>query len=265
MLNYIILAAVSLVISSIGFRYYVHFFSVGYGFGISGLSLAMFILYFTGLSPVTIIISALLFVYGLRLGGYLLYREIKMPSYGKHVSGDIKDGSKVSVFAKICIWLSCAILYLLMTSPLLFRLEMGKALGFGGCAIAGLVLMVLGILMEVTADKQKSDAKKKNPGTFVKTGLYRFVRCPNYLGELLLWTGVFVSGIPAYHGWQWIAAISGLVLIYYVMFSGARRLELRQIKTYGSDSEFQKYSKSVPIIVPFIPLYSVVKFKFLVA
>ncbi|MBQ2080243.1 MAG: hypothetical protein II461_00575, partial [Treponema sp.] len=78
MLNYIILAAVSLVISSIGFRYYVHFFSVGYGFGISGLSLAMFILYFTGLSPVTIIISALLFVYGLRLGGYLLYREIKM-------------------------------------------------------------------------------------------------------------------------------------------------------------------------------------------
>ena len=265
MVYYIILAAVSLLISSIGFRYYVHFFSVGYGFGISGLSLTMFILFFAGLTPVTIAMCALLFVYGLRLGGFLLYRELKTPSYGKHISGDVKKGSEVSMIAKISIWLSCAILYLLMTSPLLFRLEKSAALGFDGCAIAGLILMVLGIFMEVLADKQKSDAKKKNPGTFVKTGLFRFVRCPNYLGELLLWTGVFVAGIPAFHGWQWIPAISGLVLIYYVMFSGARRLELRQIKTYGQDPEFQKYSTSVPIIIPFIPLYSVVKFKFLVA
>ena len=125
--------------------------------------------------------------------------------------------------------------------------------------------MVVGIWMEALADKQKSDAKKKNPSRFVDTGLYRFVRCPNYLGELLLWVGVFVSGIGYMTGWQWIPAILGLLLIFFVMFSGARRLELRQNVSYSNDPEYQQYVKSVPIILPFIPLYSVVKYKFLVA
>ena len=49
------------------------------------------------------------------------------------------------------------------------------------------------------------------------------------------------------------------------MFSGARRLELRQNRSYGNDPEYQQYVKSVPILLPFIPLYSVVKYKFLVA
>ena len=48
------------------------------------------------------------------------------------------------------------------------------------------------------------------------------------------------------------------------MFSGARRLELRQDRTYGNDNQYQKYSKSTPILIPFIPLYSVKKYKWLV-
>lgn len=47
--------------------------------------------------------------------------------------------------------------------------------------------------------------------------------------------------------------------------SGARRLELRQDKNYGADPEYQEYVRKVPIIIPFIPLYSVKKYKFLVA
>ena len=45
----------------------------------------------------------------------------------------------------------------------------------------------------------------------------------------------------------------------------ARRLEIRQNKNYGSDPEYQKYVKTVPILLPFIPLYSVEKHKWLVA
>ena len=47
--------------------------------------------------------------------------------------------------------------------------------------------------------------------------------------------------------------------------AAARRLELRQDKNYGADPEYQKYVRTVPIIIPFIPLYSVKKYKFLVA
>ncbi|MBO5136924.1 MAG: DUF1295 domain-containing protein [Spirochaetaceae bacterium] len=265
---YLILAAVSLLITAIGFRYYIHFFSVGYGFAIAGLALAMFVLFIPNLTLPTIIMCVLLVAYGIRLGGYLLYRERKTPAYNQRVSGDIKDGNKVPFVAKVSIWISCALLYLLMTCPLLFRLQQPAAKGeplFDVPVIIGIALMVIGILMEIIADKQKSDAKKTQPGRFVDTGLYRFVRCPNYLGELLLWTGVFVSGVNKMSTWQWIPAILGLVLIVYVMLSGARRLELRQNKSYGDDPEYQKYVQTVPIIIPFIPLYSVIKYKFLVA
>ena len=64
---------------------------------------------------------------------------------------------------------------------------------------------------------------------------------------------------------QWIVVAVGYIGIIFVMFSGARRLEIRQNKNYGSDPEYQAYVKSVPILVPFIPLYSVEKYKWLVA
>ena len=78
------------------------------------------------------------------------------------------------------------------------------------------------------------------------------------------YTGVFVSGIGAVYGWQWLPVSIGYLGIIFVMFSGARRLEIRQNKNYGNDPVYQKYVKTVPILIPFIPLYSVEKYKWLV-
>ena len=126
--------------------------------------------------------------------------------------------------------------------------------------------MVLGTGLESMADYQKTRAKKVNPRRFVDTGLYRIVRCPNYFGEILLWTGVLISGIGSLHGAaQWACAVIGYILIIYVMFSGARRLELRQDRNYGTDPEYVRYTKTVPIILPFVPIYSVKKYWFLAA
>ena len=126
--------------------------------------------------------------------------------------------------------------------------------------------MAFGIIFESIADIQKNAAKKINPKRFVDTGLYRIVRCPNYLGEMIFWTGVLISGIGAVQGaGQWAVVLTGYIGIIFVMFSGARRLEIRQDKNYGSDPEYQKYVTTVPILLPFIPLYSVKKHKWLVA
>ena len=61
-----------------------------------------------------------------------------------------------------------------------------------------------------------------------------------------------------------LLSIIGYLGIVYVMFSGARRLELRQDRTYGKDKEYQKYVTTTPILIPFIPLYSVKEHKWLV-
>ena len=49
------------------------------------------------------------------------------------------------------------------------------------------------------------------------------------------------------------------------MFSGARRLELRQTEIYGKDPEFQSYIKKTPLLIPFLPIYSVAKYTWLKA
>lgn len=261
--NFLILIIIALVVSAVGFYKYVYFISLGYGFSIAAMGIAMPIIFVKELSIGTMISSILFIIYGCRLGGYLLIRELKSASYRDTMKKEIKDGSTMKMIAKVGIWGSCSLLYALQISPLFFRLENGTETDI--FCVIGIVVMLCGILLESMADMQKSAAKKKNPSRFCDNGLYKFVRCPNYFGEVLFWTGVFVSGINIYKGvWQWLAAVLGYICIVYIMFGGARRLEIRQNKNYASDSEYQAYVQKTPIILPFVPLYSVEKYKWLI-
>lgn len=252
-----------LVVCLIGFKKYVWFISLGYGFSISIIGIMLLILFKDILNFGYIFGAVILICYGLRLGGFLAIRELKSSSYNKKMKNEISDGSHMTIPLKIMLWLSCGLLYLFMASPIIYRF-----INNGGsdiCYYIGLVITIIGIMLEAFSDLQKSKAKKKNPNRFVNNGLFRIVRCPNYLGELIIWVGVFVSGVTTFSGvGQWTIAIIGFVGIIYIMFSGARRLELRQDRTYGKDEEYQKYVKTTPILLPFIPLYSVKKHKWLV-
>jgi len=259
-----LLFAAAMLISSIGFRKYVWFISLGYGFSIAGLGLLMLYLFRESLSTGTILACILFFIYGCRLGGFLLIRELKSSSYNSKMKTEIKDGSTMGFGVKCAIWITCAALYGLQVLPVFYRLFNGS--GTDVWCLVGTAVMAFGIAFESAADWQKNKAKKKNPKRFCDQGLFRIVRCPNYLGEVIFWTGVLLSGVNILTGaGQWIMALLGYIGIVYVMFSGARRLEVRQNKNYGSDPEYQKYVTSVPILLPLIPLYSVEKYKFLVA
>ena len=263
-ISLLILLGVALAVSAMGFKNYVWFISLGYGFSIAAEGIAMLIFYRESLTLSAVLLSVLLFMYGIRLSGYLAIREAKSSSYKKHMKSEIKDGKTVPFGVKCAIWVTCAALYLTQVLPVLYRFSNGAENSV--MAYVGVGIMAIGLTLETAADLQKNAAKKKNPRRFVDTGLYRIVRCPNYLGEMIFWTGVFLSGIGALSGvWQWVLASLGYAGIIFVMFSGARRLEIRQNKNYGSDPEYQAYVKSVPILLPFIPLYSVAKYKFLVA
>lgn len=262
-MKFLILFIIAMLISSIGFKKFVWFISLGYGFSIAGLGLVMIIMFFNKLTPLTLIMSILFIIYGCRLGLYLLIRERKSASYQSTMKNEIKDGSNMNFILKAVVWASCALLYCCEVSPVFFRLENGTATNV--VSIIGAIIMALGILLESAADLTKNKFKKEHPKQFCNVGLFKIVRCPNYLGEVLTWTGVLISGVTALQGGlQWVVALGGWICIVYIMFGGARRLELRQNKNYGNDPEYQKYVKSTPILLPFIPLYSVAKYKWLV-
>ncbi len=267
----LVLFVVALLLSSVGFKKFVYFLSIGYGFAIAGIGIALIIMNFIpnfykeSMGWTSWILCILLILYGIRLSGFLLARELKSASYRKKVSENAETGStkKMPFFVLFSIWIVVGILYVQETSPIFYRLYNGKGdeLLF---PLIGASIMFIALLIETIADYQKSAAKKKNPKTFVSNGLYKCVRCPNYLGEILFWTGVLVSGINVISGWaQWIMVILGYVLIVYVMVSGAKRLEIRQDKSYGDDPKYQEYKRKTPILMHLIPVKSIKNWKWI--
>lgn len=249
-------------LDAVGFYKFVYFLSVGYGFAIAGSGIALMAMYGLDMGIPCLLLCALFVVYGVRLSGFLLARELKNAAYRKTLSQATGGDKKMPIFVKAFIWIACALMYTSQVSPVLYRLEAGA---FGGTMpIISAIIMALALILESVADKQKSDAKKINPNKVCSTGLYKIVRCPNYLGEVLFWTGVLLSGIGALRGAvQWTVAIIGYLLLVYVMFSGAKRLEGRQNKNYGDDPEYQAYVKKTPILLPFVPMYSLQKAGFI--
>lgn len=246
---------------SIGWYTFIYFISVGYAFAISVQGVAIMIMFYSSLDIGTIWLSGLLIAYGARLGSFLIKRLMDQ-KYNNHVKDYVSDGSNIKFFVKLMIWITVGLEYVTMVSPVYFRLANGDKSDL--CAYIGAAVCTFGIFLEAESDRQKYNAKQINPKRFVDTGLYRIVRCPNYLGELIIWLGIFISGFTTCTGvWQWISATIGWLSITYIMFGGARRLELRQNKHYGEDPEYKKYMQTTPIILPLVPLYSVAKYEWL--
>lgn len=267
-MNYLlILLAVSMAVSGLGWIYFIYFFSIGYGFGVSALAVTMAILFKDVLTVPTALLCVVMFIFGCRLGLYLLTREKRSAEYKKILYGP-DAAKKKPLFVVITVWIFCALLYVGQVSPVAFYLA-NKSAGAPVNEIfpwIGAVMMAAGVVLEAVADAQKAAAKKINSKRFVDTGVYKIVRCPNYLGELVIWTGSFIVCFGACCSWwQWVIAAIGYIGIVYVMFSGARRLEIRQNYAYGNDPEYQTYIKKTPILLPLVPIYSVEKHKWLQA
>lgn len=263
-----ILYAVCAVLCSVGFYKFVYFLSIGYGFAIAGGAVAIFIIYLLNptQTPLLIVILqlALFIIYGARLSGFLLARELKNASYRKT---DVAKSTlnkntekKMPIFVLITIWIFVSALYVIQLSPMLFRIVNNSQDML--LPIIGMVISVCGIILESVADAQKSAQKKIRPDMVAKDGLYKIVRCPNYFGEITFWTGVFVSGISTYATvGQWITAVVAYICIVYIMFNGAQRLEKRQMARYGENKEYNTYANKTPIIIPLLPIYHLNKKK----
>ena len=255
-LHFGIFFGLSLLVCLCGFKKYVYFMSIGYGFSVAVIGAAMAVLGLTGaygpLNLAHYIQFALFIVYGFRLSGFLLIREIKNASYRKTLAE--ATGDEIPVFVKFFMWITMGVLYTAQTSGVAFRLF--NEAGSSAVQWVGIAISAFGIGLETVADQQKSKQKAQRPDMVAMKQLYKIVRCPNYFGEILFWTGVTVSALDCLQGvGQWITVIIAYILIVFIMFNGAQRLEKRQMARYGSNPEYKAYADKTPIIIPLLPIY----------
>ncbi len=255
----LIVCIVCALLCAVGFYKFVYFLSIGYGFAIAGGGITVLVLSIMngrtdGVLWLAILQTLLFIAYGARLSGFLLVREIKNAAYQKTLKEEIGADKKIPIFVSVAIWVTVAILYTAQVSPMLYRYANGSKDVV--VPLIGILISVSGLILESAADRQKTAQKKENPKMVATKGLYKIVRCPNYLGEIIFWTGVLIAGITTYTGiGQWLMAILAYVSIVYVMFNGAQRLEKRQMARYGNDKEYNDYADKTPIIIPFLPIY----------
>lgn len=117
----------------------------------------------------------------------------------------------------------------------------------------GWTLWGLGFATEAIADQQKWLFKRdpNNAGKFIHTGLWAYSRHPNYLGEILQWSGLWLSASSVMRGPQYLSVVSPLFVWFLLRYvSGIPILEKQAMKKWGSDPSFQDYTNNTPLLWP---------------
>jgi len=104
-------------------------------------------------------------------------------------------------------------------------------------AIGGLII-TSGTLLELFADIQMRRYKARpDRSSFIDEGLWRYSRHPNYLGEILIWVGVFFAGLINFH----VINIAGFLLIFLLFrFISIPMMEKHMLEKSAEYADYQK-------------------------
>jgi steroid 5-alpha reductase family enzyme len=208
-----------------------------------------------GASERKLLLLGLCAAWGLRLGGYLVWRW-RTHGVDKRYKAILGHAQKQRGwgFAKASLLLVFA-----TQAPLQFIVSLPVQLGqidaqpatLGVIAWIGAGMAVTGILFETIGDWQlvRFRGKSENSGRVLNTGLWRYTRHPNYFGDALTWWGIYLIAAETSTG-LW-AIIGPIFLTWTLMkWSGAPMLEARLRKTRP---DYVAYIEQTSGFVPWPP------------
>ena len=215
------------------------------------LSVSLFAILFTiDVSLRDILLTVLIWIWASRLGSFLFFR----------IKRDGKDGRfdimKTNFWWFLMTWTIQGLWVFLTMAMALAAITSENKAAIDILAIIGSLVWLLGFSIEVISDQQKTNFKSDstNKDLFITKGLWSWSRHPNYFGEITLWIGIAVIAAPVLSGWQLVAYISPLFIIFLLTkVSGINLLEARGMKKWSNNSEYMDYIEKTSILIPFPP------------
>jgi steroid 5-alpha reductase family enzyme len=243
-LNWLMLGAACLACLLV-FRCFVYVFNASYALAcvING-ALIMLMLP----SVVSFLLGGLMVLYGVRLGAFT-WTRINSKSYAPRSAKTRGEDKKMHVAIKVALWVQCSLLY---TFHLFGIYIVAEQAALTSSVLFSSAIILLGIVMEGLADSQKQRSKSSNPGEHISTGLFTRWRHPNYMGEILVQTGLIVAGVGAVaSGWvTYLAVCVAPAYIILLMISESFRADQALQDQYANIDGFAEYWQRSGSLLP---------------
>lgn len=219
----------------------------GFGFVLTAL---FYFLKTDGYGSRKILLLSLVAIWGLRLSGYLIWRNVGKGEDFRYREFRKKYGEKrywwISFFQTFLLQ---GILMWLISLTLLGAL-IGDKPQLGVFDIAGIVFWLIGFIFEAGGDFQlalfKSDTANK--GKVMDKGFWRYTRHPNYFGDSSVWWGY---GLICISSGSYFPAIGSLLMtVLIIKVSGVALLE-KSLK--DQKPQYKEYTRKTSPFIPWFP------------
>ena len=194
-----------------------------------------------------IVLSIIIVVWALRLGSFLFFiikkagEDIRFREIKKSPTRFFMTWTLQGMWVSLCS--ACALA------------GIAKGININNYFYCGLAVFLIGFIVEIVADNQKTKFRSnpKNKDKFINSGLWKFSRHPNYMGEILLWLGISIISLSSLEGLELatlISPFSTYLLLVYV--SGIRILEYNGDKKWGHLESYKIYKENTPRLIGFL-------------
>ena len=193
------------------------------------------------------LLTILTSIWGLRLAGYLLWRNAGHGEDFRYKSMRKRWGARFPLISLVTVFALQGALMWIVSLPVQLGQDDATP-GIGVVAFIGIAVFVFGLFFEVVGDAQLARFKSDptNAGKVMDQGLWRYTRHPNYFGDACVWWGLALIAAETGSGaWGFIGA---MVMTYFLRrVSGVTLLE-RSLK-----KRREGYEAYIARTSPFIP------------
>ena len=193
------------------------------------------------------LLTILVSVWGLRLGGYLAWRNIGHGEDFRYKSMRKRWGARFPIISLVTVFGLQGTLMWIVSLPV----QLGQAdatPSIGVVAWIGVAVYAIGLFFEAVGDAQltRFKADTANTGKVMDRGLWKYTRHPNYFGDACVWWGIAIVAAETGSGaWGLIGA--AVMSFFLRRVSGVTMLE-RSLK-----KRREGYDDYIARTSPFIP------------
>jgi steroid 5-alpha reductase family enzyme len=195
------------------------------------------------------LLVAMVTIWGLRLAGYLFWRNHGKPEDFRYRAMRKKWGSRFPIMSLVTVFAFQGVMMWVVSLPL----QLGQTRdgdGIGVPAFVGLVAWLFGMFFETAGDYQlaRFKADPANAGLVMDRGVWRYTRHPNYFGDACAWWGIGLVAADAGGTALWSLIGPAVMTVLLVKVSGVAMLERSLTKRKpGYDEYVRRTSAFIPL------------------